>query len=415
MRGAAEGQDQTPPPLDSRTRGHQFIRKGERQESEGVDNAPAPPDEIARRSAGEVTLPGARHRPSMVWDAAQRYVQPPVYAARRAHPATFVALTLLASGCGSPGADDNAQLQAESPRSLLRLVRIDYLSAVGWHSLDVDVDVGAANLKATAKGLWPLVVASESASAVDLSRSNATATPCWKFHFSFSGKRRERAQQTTLVVPCDDAVATWFQPTEDEKRLDVEGTRFPVDVTPFRAELEREAFRALSRSTRPPRAPALWQTLALARFLRSSIAEPRLLYAQLVQHLYRVKNTTEAAHVAAELVQFASWLEPSAAAAARHARFVPQQLPALVQQAQAGDRDAVDEILVLALEYAGDLTCFDRAVRVLFPRGLNAALDARFPPTQDESTTPRLIHTLQGHLMDAVYVADETAWKVEIK
>ena len=59
---------------------------------------------------------------------------------------------------------------------------------------------------------------------------------------------------------------------------------------------------------------------------------------------------------------------------------IDARVVALARDARNGDRGALRELVVLALEYHAKVELFDRALRWLFPIEINARIHARFPP-----------------------------------
>jgi hypothetical protein len=148
----------------------------------------------------------------------------------------------------------------------------------------------------------------------------------------------------------------------------------------LRDALARRTARSLVRRVSPPRRPLDGELIALADLLDSGVVDdaslPRV-HSLLIERLNASSSPRRLARaVMPSIARFSSEeIAPLASSTD-----VVVRLLALLRAAVAGERGALEEILVLSLEYHGDAEHFCAAVAVLLPRTLHSELHRLHPP-----------------------------------
>ncbi|MEM7234887.1 MAG: hypothetical protein AAF517_22100 [Planctomycetota bacterium] len=197
----------------------------------------------------------------------------------------------------------------------------------------------------------------------------------------------ELPSKTGEMLPSKATIAVTIVERDDgtfESRALFGGVRDPLPPPPAELVqwLRAQSYEALERDTSRQISTLPWQPAALVFFddlrtMRQDSAHSVLSHALLT--LTRSRGADEAVP---ELLDRLSRLDRKDVEKLQNQNGQPgfsTRVLAMAVRARDGERDALRELLVLALEFHSRVELFDRALRNLFPADKNPELHARFP------------------------------------
>jgi hypothetical protein len=306
-----------------------------------------------------------------------------------------VAVVAALSGCAGRAPQGTAAGGGGEPRSVYFLTRCGFQTDGLWHHVDSHALLSRREA-VEMEGLC------ERAEALLASGAANPGGPLAPGRGPSEASRSYEVSALLFGAPDAHLEIEILDPARGGPRLEVLAGRGEARAR-FTAETPRLAFflrqRSLlllatcaSQELHPHRRALSWHGPALARFLqpgaleypedwgaeRSDAQRERILRAVLFE-LRRLEDSRSVETTVRELLPAIAVLSRADLAPLARDERTAVRLLHLAAKAWDGDREALDEILTLSLEYAGDVSVFGAAARSLVPEPLNRELHAGFP------------------------------------